>query len=159
MTTQATRGDLTSPPGLPPSSFTQPLCSPSRGCKEVSTPKPVYSEWSCSQPQDPPWGPVTTWCLGSVPGHKSGICFGNFQRHQEVWICTSTVPIAYFHQQTPNQRPGSQEQPLDYLRMWKVGWITGREADPSQSRLYTSKLERKTGTLSATLSWSLNPHS
>lgn len=108
MTTQATSGDLTSPPGPPPSSFPQSLCSPSQGMQrlptfkeyhlpilldgaafpKVSTPKPVYSEWNCSQPQDPPRGPITTWSMGSVPGHKNGICFGNFQHHQEVWTCT-----------------------------------------------------------------------
>lgn len=178
MTTQTTRGDLTSQKGLLPA-LSQPLCSPSQGMQrlltfkeyhlpfppdgaafpKVSTSKPVYSEWSCSQPQDPPRGPITTWCMGSVPGHKSGICFGNFQRHQEVWTCTPTVPVAYFHQQTPNQRPGSQEQPLGYLRMGKAGWIPGREAAPSQSVLDSSKLEGKTGTVSATLPWSLNPHS
>ena len=178
MTTQTTKGDLTSPPGPPPSSFTASLLTLPGDAKtpdlqrtplalspdgaafpKVSTSKPVYSEWSCSQPQDPPRGPITTWCMGSVPGHKSGICFANFQRHQEVWTCTPTVPVAYFHQQTPNQRPGSQEQPLGYLRMGKAGWIPGREAAPSQSVLDLSKLEGKTGTVSATLPWSLNPHS
>lgn len=55
MTTQATRGDLTSPPGPPPSSFTQPLCSPSRGCKDsrpscpfpwMGPPSPKYQRQS-----------------------------------------------------------------------------------------------------------------
>lgn len=141
MTTQATRGRPHVSTRASSSSFTQSLCSPSQGMQRLPTfknttcpfpwmglPSPKYQHQSlfilnetAVTPGSSPRA-CTTWSMGSVPGHRMGFVLEISNTTRRCEHALLTVSVAYYHQQTPNQKPDSQEQPLGYLRMWKAGW-------------------------------------